>query len=338
MASPIPFSVLDLASVPEGQSVSYAINKSKDIAKAADKNGFKRIWLAEHHGMRGVASAATSVMIAALGSETSRIRLGAGGIMLPNHAPMLIAEQFATLEALYPGRIDLGLGRAPGTDQETARALRRDMRQSVDSYPRDIQELQSYFQKDEGKTRVISIPGAGANVPIWMLGSSLYSAKLAGQMGLPYSFASHFAPEMLMEAIKLYRKSFKPSAQLQKPYVSAATMAIVADTQEQAEYLFTSAQLMFAGMRRGANQALPAPTDNIQSVVSEMELHGVRQMLRTAVVGDAKTAEKKFQQFAETTGADELILAFPIHSKEAVLHGIELIGKMDGVMQPDKPE
>lgn len=333
MPASVPFSILDLASVPEGHSVSYAINKSKDIGRAADEHGFKRIWLAEHHGMRGVASAATSVMIAAIGSVTSRIRLGAGGIMLPNHPPMMIAEQFGTLEALFPDRIDLGLGRAPGTDQETARALRRDMRNQVDSYPRDIQELQSYFQEDDGQKRVISIPGAGANVPLWMLGSSLYSAKLAGEMGLPYSFASHFAPEMLLEAIKLYRKSFKPSAQLQKPYVSAATMAIVADTQEQAEYLFTSAQLMFAGMRRGANEALPAPVNNINSVLSEMEIYGVKQMLRTAVVGDPETARKKFQHFIEATGADELILAFPIHSKEAVLHGIKLIGQMDGVMK-----
>lgn len=332
-ASPVPFSVLDLASVPEGLSVDYAINKSKEVASAADQAGFKRIWLAEHHGMKGVASAATSVMIAALGSVTKNIRIGAGGIMLPNHSPMMVAEQFGTLEALYPGRIDLGLGRAPGMDLETARALRRSMQNDVEGYPADIQELQSFLGEYDGRHPVIAVPGVGARVPIWLLGSSLYSAKLAAKMGLPFSFASHFAPEMLMEAIRLYKANFQPSKQLQEPYVSAACMAVVADTNEQAEYLFTSAQLMFADLRKGANNALPKPVDNLSNVLSEMEIYGSRQMLRYAVVGDVPTATKKFEQLLAATGADELILAFPIHDKQAVLHGISLIGQMNSVMQ-----
>ena len=332
-ASPVPFSVLDLASVPEGLSVDFAINKSKEVAMAADKAGFKRIWLAEHHGMKGVASAATSVMIAALGSVTQNIRIGAGGIMLPNHSPMMVAEQFGTLEALYPGRIDLGLGRAPGMDMETARALRRSMQNDVERYPGDIRELQTYLDEYDGSHPVIAVPGVGARVPIWLLGSSLYSAKLAARLGLPFSFASHFAPEMLMEAIRLYKANFQPSKQLQQPYVSVACMTIVADTNEQADYLFTSAQLMFADLRKGANKALPKPVDDLSGVLSEMEMYGIRQMLRYAVVGDVPSATAKFAQLLAATGADELILAFPIHDKQAVLHSISLVGQMESVMQ-----
>ena len=329
----IPFSILYLAHIGEGQSAANAFEKSKAIAAEAEKQGYQRVWLAEHHGMRGVASAATAVLLAAVGQATSKIRIGSGGIMLPNHSPLVIAEQFGTLATLFPGRVDLGLGRAPGTDMATARALRRNMNASVEDYPADVMALQEYLSDDKGDNRVLAIPGAGTKVPLWLLGSSLYSAKLAGQLGLPYSFASHFAPDMLLDAISVYRDSFRPSAQLDKPYVSAGVMSVVADDEAEAARLFTSVQQQFANLRRQANDPMPAPVDNIDAVLSEYEVAAINNTLRFAIVGTPAQAERQISQFIEATGVDEMIFSFPITDKEKCLGAIRHVGGMTSVMQ-----
>lgn len=329
----IPFSILDLAHIGEGQSAANAFEKSKAIAAEAEKQGYQRVWLAEHHGMRGVASAATAVLLAAVGQATSKIRIGSGGIMLPNHSPLVIAEQFGTLATLFPGRVDLGLGRAPGTDMATARALRRNMNASVEDYPADVMALQEYLSDDKGDNRVLAIPGAGTKVPLWLLGSSLYSAKLAGQLGLPYSFASHFAPDMLLDAISVYRDSFRPSAQLDKPYVSAGVMSVVADDEAEAARLFTSVQQQFANLRRQANDPMPAPVDNIDAVLSEYEVAAISNTLRFAIVGTPAQAERQISQFIEATGVDEMIFSFPITDQDKCLNAIRHIGGMASVMQ-----
>lgn len=320
----IPFSILDLAPVGEGQTVAQAIQNSKELAKSADTLGYQRIWLAEHHGMRGVASAATAVLLAAIGEATTRIRIGSGGVMLPNHAPLVIAEQFGTLAEMFPGRVDLGLGRAPGTDMATARALRRNLGGPVDTYPDDVEELQGYFA-DENKVKpIIAIPGQGTNVPIWLLGSSLYSAQLAAHMGLPFSFASHFAPELLLEALNIYRANFRPSEQLDKPYVSAGVMASVAETDKEAKYHFTSAQIKFAHLRRNANRPFPKPVEDLQSAVLATEMPMINQTLRYAMVGAPNTVEQKLNQFLKLTGVDEMIFSFPLHDQTARLKAVEL--------------
>ncbi|QJR80074.1 LLM class flavin-dependent oxidoreductase [Alteromonas pelagimontana] len=333
MSSPIPFSILDLAPLGENQTVRDAIQNTNSLAITAEKNGYHRVWLAEHHGMRAVASAATSVMLAGVGAVTDKIRIGAGGIMLPNHSPLVIAEQFGTLAAMYPDRVDLGLGRAPGTDMATARALRRNLHGDVDDYPSDVALLQDYLSDDDGSRQPVAIPGAGSKVPLWLLGSSLYSAQLAGKMGLPFSFASHFAPDMLFDAIRIYRMNFTPSAQLRQPYVSAGVMASVADDTATAAHLFTSVQQQFTNLRRSANRPIPRPVDDIHAVLSEMELHALNSTLRYAVVGNPGEAEQKLRKIIEATEIDELILSFPIHDIEQRLHAIELVGKLDGVMQ-----
>ncbi|SBS32654.1 Alkanal monooxygenase alpha chain [Marinomonas aquimarina] len=320
----IPFSILDLAPIGEGQTVADAISNSKALAQCAEAHGYQRIWLAEHHGMRGIASAATAVMLAAIGSVTQRIRIGSGGVMLPNHAPLVIAEQFGTLAEMFPDRVDLGLGRAPGTDMATARALRRNLGGPVDSYPEDVQELQGYFA-DENKIKpVIAMPSQGTQVPIWLLGSSLYSAQLAAYMGLPFSFASHFAPDMLLEALDIYRANFRPSAQLDKPYVSAGVMASVADTDAQAQYHFTSAQIKFAHLRRNANRPFPEPVHDLQSALLATEMPMINQTLRYAMVGAPETVQQRLAQFIELTGVDEIIFSFPLHDPAARLKAIEL--------------
>ncbi len=329
----IPFSILDLAPVGEGQTISDAIENSKAVAQAAEQNGYQRVWLAEHHGMRGVASAATAVLLAAIGQATSKIRIGSGGIMLPNHAPLVIAEQFGTLAAMFPDRIDLGLGRAPGTDMATARALRRTLSGHVDTYPDDVEELQAYLADKNTVNPLISVPGQGTNVPIWLLGSSLYSAQLAAHMGLPFSFASHFAPDMLLEAISVYRANFRPSAQLDKPYVSAGVMASVAEDQREAEYLFTSAQIKFSHLRRNANLPFAKPVEDLQSAVAAAEMPMINQTLRYAMVGSPETVETKLQQFIEQTGVDEMIFSFPIHDPVARVKAIELTAGIDSIMQ-----
>ncbi|MBJ7552181.1 LLM class flavin-dependent oxidoreductase [Marinomonas ostreistagni] len=321
----IPFSILDLAPIGEGQSVADAIQNSKALAQCAEANGYQRVWLAEHHGMRGIASAATAVMLGAIGEATSKIRIGSGGVMLPNHAPLVIAEQFGTLAEMFPGRVDLGLGRAPGTDMATARALRRNLGGPVDTYADDVEELQGYLA-DENKIKpIMAMPGQGTNIPIWLLGSSLYSAQLAAHMGLPFSFASHFAPDMLLEALNVYRANFRPSEQLDKPYVSAGVMASVAETDEEAKYHFTSAQIKFAHLRRNANRPFPKPVADLQSAVAAAEMPMINQTLRYAMVGSPTTVEHRLAQFIELTDVDEIIISFPLHDPQVRLQAVELM-------------
>lgn len=247
----IPFSVLDLSPIVQGATAADSFRNTLDLARHAERLGYKRYWLAEHHNMPGIASAATAVVIAHVAAGTSTIRVGSGGVMLPNHAPLVVAEQFGTLESLYPGRIDLGLGRAPGTDMMTARALRRDMTDSGDRFPQDVVELQMYFEEPEANQRIRAVPGAGLKVPLWLLGSSLFSAQLAAMLGLPFAFASHFAPDMLMEALAIYRARFEPSATLDKPHAMVAANLFAADTEAEARRIFSSAQQQFANLRRG---------------------------------------------------------------------------------------
>src|SRR3982750_129310 len=253
----LPLSVLDLSPVTEGSDAARSLRNSADLARHAERLGYKRFWMAEHHSMPGIASAATAVALAFVGSQTSTIRIGAGGIMLPNHAPLIIAEQFGTLEALYPGRIDLGLGRAPGTDQAAAYAMRRNLSSDADQFPNDVVELMGYFRGENARVR--AIPGEGLNVPLWILGSSLFGAQLAAALGLPYAFASHFAPQMMMDAIALYRDRFEPSEQLAQPHVMLGFNAIVADTDEEAQLLATSVQQAFVSLRTGNAIKLPPP-------------------------------------------------------------------------------
>jgi luciferase family oxidoreductase group 1 len=261
----IPFSILDLSPIPQGATAAAALRNSLDLAQHAEAWGYNRFWLAEHHNMPGIASAATSVVIAHVAGGTKTIRVGSGGIMLPNHSPLVIAEQFGTLASLYPGRIDLGLGRAPGTDQPTMRALRRNVASASDNFPQDVEELQSYFEPAAPNQRIRAVPGAGLRVPIWLLGSSLYSAELAAALGLPFAFASHFAPADMMEALQLYRRHFKPSRQLDRPYVMLGLNVIAAETDAQARYLFTSVQQSFTNLRRDTPGQSPPPIDDIDS-------------------------------------------------------------------------
>ncbi|ASW07522.1 MULTISPECIES: LLM class flavin-dependent oxidoreductase [unclassified Rhizobium] len=324
----VPFSILDLSPVAEGSTISQSFESSKRMAQKAEELGYNRFWLAEHHGMPGVASAATSVVIGHVGAATSRIRIGSGGVMLPNHSPLVIAEQFGTLEALFPGRVDLGLGRAPGTDMRTAQALRRNMEAGAQSFPNDIVELQHLFSPaDEGQI-ILAVPGHGANVPIWLLGSSLYSAHLAGMLGLPYAFASHFAPEALMDAIAIYRERFTPSATLDKPYVMVGAMGAVADTDEEAQYHFTSAQQQFVNLRRNVRGPFPRPRSDMDDFWTPMEKLNVENTLRYAIVGSPETAEKKISQFIQDTEADEVIISMPIHDIEARLKSVELFATL----------
>lgn len=328
MTDSLPLSILDLAHVAEGSSVRDALLRSQAIAHTAEQAGFTRYWLAEHHGMRAVASAATAVLLSSVGAVTNRIRIGSGGVMLPNHAPLVIAEQFGTLAELYPDRIDLGLGRAPGTDMATARALRRDIQGDAERYPEDVAELQRLLGTPEEGQKPIAVPGAGTNVPIWLLGSSLYSAQLAAYMGLPFSFASHFAPDMLSDAISIYRANFKPSAQLAEPYVSAGVMAVIGDSEDHAKQLFTSVQQQFANLRRNANKPMPPPVEDIRLELNEMEIRGINSTLRYALVGDKPAAEEQLNRFVAAFGVDEVILSFPIFEQARVLKAIEAVGSM----------
>lgn len=323
------FSILDLSTVGEGYTLPDALENSRRMAVKADDLGYKRFWLAEHHGMAGIASAATSVVIGHVGAATRRIRVGSGGIMLPNHAPYVIAEQFGTLEALFPGRVDLGLGRAPGTDMMTARALRRDLQASSEHFPTDIQELQAWLAPVGEGQRIMAHPGAGSNVPIWILGSSLFSAHLAAALGLPYAFASHFAPDQLLEAIDIYRASFQPSEQLDKPYVMAGTMGVIADSDEEAQYLFTSAQQQFTNLRRNVRGKFPKPLESMDGFWTPMEKMGVEHTLQYAIVGAKDTAEEQATRFIRDTGVDEIIVSFPIHDIEARLKAIEGFAALD---------
>lgn len=324
----IPFSILDLSPIAEGHTISEALDASRLLAIKAEDCGYNRFWLAEHHGMPGIASAATSLVIAHVGQATKRIRIGSGGVMLPNHSPLVVAEQFGTLEALFPGRVDLGLGRAPGTDMRTARALRRNMEAGTESFPHDIIELRRLLGEPSDDQALLAVPGMGSHVPLWLLGSSLYSAHLAAALGLPYAFASHFAPDQLMEAIAIYRERFQPSEELDRPYVMVGIMGVAAETDEEAQRLFTSSQQQFVNLRRNVRKPFPKPVETMEGIWTEVERYGVEHTLRYAVVGAPATAKSRLEAFLEKTGADELIISMPIHSVEARLRSTEIFAEL----------
>ena len=309
-------SLLDLAHVAEGSDVRTALANAADIARHAESLGFERYWCAEHHGMEGIASAATSVVIGHVASATSTIRVGAGGIMLPNHAPLVIAEQFGTLDALHPGRIDLGLGRAPGSDQRVATALRRNLNTDANAFPRDVVELQSYFAND-GRTGIVATPGAGANVPLYILGSSLFGAQVAAMLGLPYAFASHFAPQALDDALKIYRDRFEPSAVLSEPYAICGYNVFAADTEEEAQLLATSMQQSFVRLRTGKPGKLPPPVEGYRDGLPPQAAAMLDGVLSATAIGTPAQVRDQMNAFVERTQADELILAGSIYDFEA---------------------
>ncbi|MFD1197208.1 LLM class flavin-dependent oxidoreductase [Brucella gallinifaecis] len=321
----IPLSVLDLSPVPEGSDAGQSLRNTLELAQHAEKLGFTRYWLAEHHNMPGIASAATSVVIGHVAAGTSTIRVGAGGIMLPNHSPLVIAEQFGTLASLFPGRIDLGLGRAPGTDQLTAHALRRNLESSANDFPRDVVELLNYFKPVDPAQRVQAVPGAGLNVPVWILGSSLFGAQLAAMLGLPYGFASHFAPADMERAVELYRERFEPSEYLQKPYVMLGLNVIAADTDEEAHFIFTSQLQAFVNLRSGRPGKLPAPVAGYQEQLDPSAQALVRQMLSCRVVGGPEIVDKGIREFAQRTGADELMITGMIYDHQKRLRSYEIV-------------
>lgn len=321
------FSILDLVFINEGNTPKDALANSVKVAKAAENLGYHRIWVAEHHNFPAIASAATSVVIGHLAENTKTIRIGAGGIMLPNHSPLVIAEQFGTLESLYPGRIDLGLGRAPGTDQLTLRALRRDS-MSAQTFPEDVKELLAYFEDDANQLQVRAIPGMGTHVPVWILGSSLFGAQLAAILGLPYAFASHFAPGALMEAISIYRKQFRPSVYLDKPYVMVGVNVIAADTDKEAKYLFTSSQQSFTRILRNARGTFPAPIDDIDTFWSPQEKQMASQMLSYSVVGAPDTIKAGITKILEETKADELMTVTSVYDTDAKIKSLEILAKL----------
>lgn len=318
------FSVFDLAFITKGSQPADALHHSLDLAQHAERWGYKRFWLAEHHNMVGIASAATSVVIGYVAGGTKTIRVGSGGIMLPNHSPLVIAEQFGTLESLYPGRIDLGLGRAPGTDQRTLQSLRRDP-SSAEHFPQDVIELQELLGPFLPGQAVQAVPGTGTKVPIWILGSSLFGAQLAAALGLPYAFASHFAPGDLMQAIDIYRSEFKPSAQLDKPRLMLGVNVIAADTDKEARKLFTSIQQSFTNMHRGTRTQLPPPIDDIADYWSPFEETLAAQKLSCSFVGSPKMVQKGLESFLEKTGADELMVASAIYDHQARLRSYEIL-------------
>ena len=326
--SDIKFSTLDLVPVREGGSAAQSLHNSLDLARHVERFGYNRFWVAEHHNMDGIASSATSVLIGYLAGGTSTIRVGAGGVMLPNHAPLVIAEQFGTLESLYPGRIDLGLGRAPGSDQMTARALRRERSGSADDFPEDVAELVRYLGPRTPDQRVIAMPGTGTQVPIWLLGSSLFSAQLAGQRGLPYAFASHFAPQMMHEAIRVYRNHFKPSATLDKPYVMLGVPLVAADTDEQAEYLATSVYQRILALMRGQSLVQRPPVKSMNGVWLPHEKEAVMSFLGLAMVGGPQKIRAKLDVLLEQTGADELIFTCDLYEHADRIHSYELLAQV----------
>jgi luciferase family oxidoreductase group 1 len=323
----IPLSILDLSPIVQDGTAGQALRHSLDLAQHAERWAYNRFWLAEHHNMPGIASAATAVALAFIGAGTTTIRIGSGGIMLPNHAPLIVAEQFGTLEALYPGRIDLGLGRAPGTDQSTARALRRNLGPSEDSFPNDVVELMNYFQPALPTQPVRAVPGAGAAIDVWLLGSSLFSAQLAAALGLPFAFASHFAPDLLMPSLRIYSDQFRPSAQLKAPYAMAGVSVIAADTVEEARRLFTSQQQSFINLRRGRPGPLPPPVHSMDGYWTPMEQEMVEHTLMYAVVGTRDIVARGLAQFVEQTGVDEVIATGHIYDHAARLHSFEILAE-----------
>jgi len=323
----IPFSILDLSPIAEGSSAAESFRHTLDIAQHGERWGYKRYWMAEHHGMPGIASAATSILISHVAAGTSSIRVGAGGIMLPNHSPLVIAEQFGTLESLYPGRIDLGLGRAPGSDQTTARALRRNLAASADEFPQDVLELLDYFS-DEPRQPVRAVPGTGLNVPVWILGSSLFGAQLAAALGLPYAFASHFAPQQLMQAIQVYRSTFQPSQYLQKPYVMLGFNVFAADDEDEAHYLASSWQQSFVSLRSGRPIRLPPPVRGYLDNIGPQAQHLIEHVLSCAAVGAPDTVARQLKAFIDKTGADELMITSNMFEHKARLRSYEIAAQV----------
>ncbi|MGB3390856.1 MAG: LLM class flavin-dependent oxidoreductase [Pseudaminobacter sp.] len=323
----IPLSVLDLAPIAEGSTASQSLANTLDLARHAERLGYVRYWLAEHHNMPGIASAATAVVIGHVAAGTKSIRVGAGGIMLPNHAPLVIAEQFGTLAALHPGRIDLGLGRAPGTDMNTARALRRNLEAGVDSFPHDVVELINYFAPAEPGQRVRAVPGEGQDVPVWILGSSLYGAQLAAVLGLPYAFASHFAPTEMEHALEIYRSRFQPSERLRKPYVMLGLNVFAAETDAEAKFHFSSLQQAFVNLRSGRPGQLPAPVENYDADLDPAAKSILESALSCAIVGSPETVKTGLDAFIRRTGADELMVTAQIFDHSARLRSFEILAE-----------
>jgi luciferase family oxidoreductase group 1 len=330
-----PLSVLDLSPILQGGDASQSLANTLDLARHAERWGYKRYWLAEHHNMTGVASAATAVVIAHVAGGTSTIRVGAGGVMLPNHAPLVIAEQFGTLEALHPGRIDLGLGRAPGSDQITAQALRRTLSGDADRFPQDVMELMSYFEEARPGQPVRAVPGAGLKVPIWILGSSLFGASLAAALGLPFAFASHFAPAQMEEAVALYRERFRPSEQLAKPYVMLGLSVVAADTDAQARLLFSSLQQAFVNLRSGRAGPLPPPVEGFEESLHPSDRAMIGHSLSCAVVGSPQTVRHGLADFVARTGADELMVTAQIFDHAARIRSFQIAAEArDALAEP----
>ncbi|HUY03363.1 MAG TPA: LLM class flavin-dependent oxidoreductase [Rhodocyclaceae bacterium] len=319
----IPLSILDLSPIAEGSDAAQSFRNTLDLARHGERWGYKRFWLAEHHGMPGIASAATAVLIGHVAAGTSTIRVGAGGIMLPNHSPLVIAEQFGTLESLFPGRIDLGLGRAPGSDPVTARALRRNLASDADEFPQDVVELIDYFSATP-RQAVRAVPGAGLNVPIWILGSSLFGAQLAAALGLPYAFASHFAPAQMMQAIALYRAEFRPSARLAQPYVMLGFNIFAADSDEEAQFRATSMQQAFVNLRSGRPSRLPPPVEGYLTRIGPQERAVLDQILSCAAIGSPATVAAQLRAFMVRTAADELMITSQIFDHAARLRSYEI--------------
>ncbi|GAB2868938.1 LLM class flavin-dependent oxidoreductase [Pseudoduganella ginsengisoli] len=323
----IPFSVLDLSPITEGSDARTSFANTLDLARHAERLGYRRFWLAEHHGMPGIASAATAVLLGYVAGGTQTIKVGAGGIMLPNHAPLVIAEQFGTLESLYPGRIELGLGRAPGSDQTTARALRRNLASDPDEFPQDVVELMDYFAGSPRRP-VKAVPGAGLHIPMWILGSSLFGAQLAAALGLPFAFASHFAPAMMMQAIDVYRSQFRPSSTLDQPYVMLGYNVFAADTDEEAQLLATSMQQAFVNLRTGKPGKLPPPVPGYLDKLGPSERAMLEQVLSCSAIGSPATVKQAMQAFIARTGADELMIASQTFDHTARLHSYALAAQI----------
>lgn len=321
----IPLSVLDLSPIIVGGTAADAFHRSLHLAQHAEQRGYNRYWLAEHHSMPGIASAATSVVIGYVAGGTSKIRVGSGGIMLPNHAPLVIAEQFGTLASLYPGRIDLGLGRAPGSNQATARALRREISDDGSDFPRQLNQLRAFLQPVSGEAQVQAIPGEGLDIPIWLLGSSSYSAQLAGHLGLPFAFAGQFSPDYMLTALQLYRQSFRASETLAEPYAMVGVNVFAAPTDDEALHLATSQQQMHLSLVRGRPGKLPPPVDSMDDSWLPHERASVESMLRASIVGNANTVKTKLRDFLEATQADEIIINTMVYDHAARVRSYDIV-------------
>jgi luciferase family oxidoreductase group 1 len=332
----VPISILDLSPITEGGDAGQSLRNSLDLARHVEALGYRRFWMAEHHNLPGIASAATAVALAHVAAGTQRIRIGAGGVMLPNHAPLAIAEQFGTLAALHPGRVELGLGRAPGSDQVTARAMRRNLFGDVDEFPRDVVELMGYFEPAEPNQAVQAVPGAGLKVPIWILGSSMYGAQLAAILGLPFAFASHFAPAMLTQAIAIYRERFRSSAQLLAPHVMLGVTVVAAETDEEARFLFSSLQQSTLNNRIGRPGRVPPPVEGFEARLEPFARAVVQDALGAAIVGGPDTVRRGLEEFVQRTGADELMITANIFDHEKRKRSFEIVAELHRNMTPAK--